>query len=311
MQIVKRDKNEKDFVCNLNQIFDIDRRIMILFRICILFLFNFSVVKLHEIPDQRIFCQYEESLSINSFNICYANQIENRTILVWFTIEKSLNQTFDSYRFTRRNEKSIEYLTNFTSLIDRNNSLRMINFDAGQYEICIDFQSISPAFIYQPRNGCLRISFGQSTFESFHQSSTALFITLASGIVLFFLLGLIVQWAKGKRERQNKHSLKRERKRSSIISVRQQHDRMISNFFHRHFDQPHTTNLHQWARNRAFRHRISTQEGSFHQPNLIRRWSRTFFPSKTSIATISLQNLAVTNKDQQSTSFRKVSFDLV
>jgi len=225
-------------------------------RICILILFCCSFIDLNSTV-----CQ------LNAFNMCYSNNIENRSIFVWFTIEKSLNQTFDFYRFVQREDNSIQHLTNFTSLIDRNNSLRMLNIDTGEYEICIEFQSISLMFIYQPRDGCLRISIGKSTFESFHQNSISLLVTLASVIVLFFLLGLIVQWVKGKRQRQDQYSLDRKHERSSSfmsnLSLRQQRERVLGHFFHRCFDQSKTTHLHQWARHRPSIDLVSSRKVSF------------------------------------------------
>ena len=208
-------------------------------------------------------------------------------------------------------------------MIDFNNSLRLFNFDSGQYEVCIEFQSALSAFIYQPRDGCIVISIGKSTSESFSHSSTPLLIALASGIILFFILGLVVQWTQAKRRKKaedddEEHHRSRSSSVLSTLTLKQQRDRLIGNFFHRYIDQPRSSRLRQWARNRAFRHCISTQEQEFERPRTLKRLSQ-FFSSATdqlsqsrsqeTIPTIS--NLTTNDiKDRLSVPSRNVSFHL-
>lgn len=216
-----------------------------------------------------------QTISANNFTVCYLNDIENHSILVWFTIGKIVNDTFDSYRFILRSIDDhkissnimIKILTDFTKLIDFYNSLRIFYLDSGQYEICIEFQSNFTKFIYQPRDGCIAIEIGHLIHRSFHQSSIPLLIALTSGIVLFFILGLVVQWFKTKHQNNSNNNNKLRQSHSSHVfstaALKQQSDRIIRNLFSRHIDQPRSSRIHQWARNRAFRHRISTQEHEF------------------------------------------------
>ena len=231
-----------------------------------------------------------EIKSIDHFKLCYLNNRQDQFTLVWFVIESSLNATFDFYRFVLRSDDesssarpTTEILTNFTGLIDFNNSLRMLNLDTGEYEVCIEFKSDSPAFVYQPRDGCIIIEVGTSR-HSFKQSLTPLLIALASGIVIFFILGLVVQWGKNKRQKRLQDEMNEPRRRSSSVfsatALKQQRDRLIQNFVQRYIDEPRSSRMHQWALNRAFRHRIDTPEQElFERPNFFRKWSRNLLLS--------------------------------
>jgi hypothetical protein len=257
--------------------------------------------------------------SINYLNLCYSKNIENQYILVSFTIGRSLNDTFDFYRFILRlidqstsSHPMIETLTNFTKLIDLNNSLRMFNLDTGEYEVCIEFKSDSPQFIYQPRDGCISIIIGRLSHHSFEQSSTSLLIALASGIVIFFILGLVVQSVKKRRQERLKNN------ESKIESLEEQRKDWIKKFIRRYFDQPRASRMHQWARNLAFRHRISTKEYEFERPNLLRDRSKSFFSSisrhrranSEPYLTANIIRMISTTNELPSISSRKVSFRL-
>ncbi len=227
------------------------------------------------------------TISINNLHVCYINNNRDHSILVWFRINKILFNLFHFYRFILRSidEASlstinIHMLTNFTELIDLNNSLRIFNLDSGQYEICLDFQSNVTKYIYSPRNGCISIRLGEFLHRSFRQSSTQLFIALVTGIILFLILGLVVQWIKTTKiqkqlsnENKTKSSEENPEQRSrsssilSTVPLRKQRDRIARKLFRRHIDQPDPSRLRQWARNRAFRHRISTQEQEIEQWN--------------------------------------------
>lgn len=236
-----------------------------------------TIVQIHPTDNRKESCVENpfQRISANNFTVCYLNDIESQSIVVWFINGKIVNETFDYYRFVLRSIDNsissniiIKSLTNFTKLIDFKNSLRMFNLESSQYEVCIEFQSNFSRFVYQPRDGCISIPIGELSHQSFKQCSTALPIALASGIVLFFILGLIVQWAKKKRQNNNNGDDNNEtRLRSSsilsTISLRQQSDRVIRNLFHRYIDQPRSSRLRQWARSRAFRHRILTQDHEF------------------------------------------------
>lgn len=225
------------------------------------------------------------SVSSNHLLVCHINNNRDRSILIWFKIDRTLFELFHFYRFILRSiddithlTNQIQLLTNFTELIDLNNSLRVYNLNSGKYEICLDFQANSTAYVYSPRNGCISIHIGEFLHRSFKQSSTQLFIALISGIILFLLLGVIVQWVKSRQIEapsppENKKKSAQERSRSSSIlsTVSLTKQRL----FRRHFDRPDPSQMRQWARNRAFRHRISTPD------NEQSRWSR---PSTTAAA---------------------------
>ena len=231
-----------------------------------------------------------QTYSINHLTLCYSNHLEERLTFVWFSVGESLNDTFDLYRFTFRvqethlsSRSTIKLLTNFTQLIDANNSLRMFNLDTGDYEVCIEFHSETPLFIYQPRDGCIAIAVGRSTSKTFAHDSTPLLIALASGIVIFFVLGLVVQWGKDRRRKRVPIERSEPRSLSSRIlstrSLKQQRDRLIKNLFQQHLDEPQSSQIRQWARDQAFRHRISTHELDFDRSNFIRKWNKQLFPS--------------------------------
>jgi len=302
-----------------------------------------SVVHIGRTDNNKEICVENQfqSVSTHYLKVCYFNDIQDRSILVWFTIEKSLNDTFDFYRFILRSMDNplsttviIETLTNFTKLIDFNNSLRMFNLDSGYYEVCIEFQTNSSPFIYQLRDGCISIEVGKSSHESFTQSPTPLMIALASSIAGFFILGLVVQWGKGKRQKKLQDDVKKPQSPSSTIissiSLKEKHDRLIRNFFHRHLDQPRPSRMRQWARNRAFRHRISVQEQEFEIPKSLQKWNQYFSTSThessqpqfqieiisddeipSGIPNLTTNNIyTISEKEHDQISSRKVSFHL-
>jgi hypothetical protein len=295
-----------------------------------------AIVQTRRVDNRKEICieNQFQTLSMNHLKVCYLNDIEHHSILVWFTIGKSLNDTFDFYRFILRSIDDllssniiIETLTNFTKLVDFNNSLRIFNLDSGQYEVCIEFQSNFSAFIYQPRDGCISIQIGKFYHGSFKQCSIPLLITLASCIVLFFILGLVVQWAKVKHQKKQNDDDNNSKVRSrtlSTLSLKQQRDRLVRNFFHRHIDQPRPSRIRQWARNRAFRHRISPQEHEFEKPKSLQKWTKHLFTSiDQSLQTISHNKLpslepnlptdniyTISEKEHYQIPFRKISFHL-
>jgi hypothetical protein len=188
-------------------------------------------------------------------------------------------------------------LTNFTELIDLNNSLRILNLDSGQYEICIDFQTNSTSYVYSPRYGCIPIRIGELLHGSFKQSSTQLLIALATGIILFLILCHIVQSIKNKEQFSGDHEeTPEQRSRSSSIfsttSLKKQRDRIVRKLFRPQMDQSNSSRMQQWARNRAFRHRISTQEQE------IEHWNQEMMTSTNNIYTIPIPR-----------SSRKISFE--
>ncbi|CAF1049002.1 unnamed protein product [Rotaria sp. Silwood1] len=233
---------------------------------------------------------YNQTSSTNPLQVYYSNDIQNQSIIVWFTIERSLNNMFDSFRFILRSIDSfslsniiIRTLTNFTKLVDFNNSLRIFNLETGQYEVCIEFQMDSTRFIYEPRDGCIPMRIGKSSFELLTPSPAPLLITLACSIVIFFILGLVVQWAKEKRRRKRQDSQSTRSRSSSFlssISLKQQRDRLIKNLFHRHIEQPEVSDMRQWARDLTCRHRISEQEQNVKRRKPFLQWHKHFFPVK-------------------------------
>jgi hypothetical protein len=187
----------------------------------------------------------------------------------------------------------------------------MFHLETGHYEVCIEFQSESPSFIYQPRDGCISIPVGISPHKLFKQSSRALLIALASAIVLFFILGLVVQWAKEKRRKElqeNENQLPSPSSRKpSVISLKQQQDDLINKIFQQNIDQTRSSRMQQWAHNRAHRHSIAIEEQDFERPILLRKWGKNSListdPSSNMIHTIS-------GKEHQQISPRKNSFHL-
>jgi hypothetical protein len=173
-------------------------------------------------------------------------------------------------------------LTNFTELIDLNNSLHLLNLDSGQYEICIDFQSNSSSYIYSPRYGCIPIRIGKLLHGSFKQSSTQLLIALATGIILFLIICHVVQSLKTKQlsnDNEKEEEVHEQRFRSSnILSTTSLKKQCVRKLFRRHMDQPSSSHMQQWARNRAFRHRISTQEREIEQ------WNKQILTSQTNLS---------------------------
>ncbi|CAF0890165.1 unnamed protein product [Adineta steineri] len=302
------------------------------------------LIKCHTVQSRKLKGDKEHCTTNRSnthFQVCHLHEIPNYSDLIWFTIESSLQDTFDSFRFILRpiediliSDVNIEILTNFTQLIDFNNSLRIYNLDKGLYEVCVEFQSnITTTFIYKPRDGCISLRVGSSLHESFKQSSTPLLIALASGIVLFFILGLVVQRVKAKRAKQDQNDTTQRSRSSTIlstISLKQQRDRLVRNLFHHHFEQPRVSRMRQWARSRAFRHRISIQEQEPERPTFLRRWSKNLLTSidqlsqpRSRTETMSHERIAssdpclttdhiytISNNEQHQMPPRKISFHL-
>lgn len=270
-----------------------------------------------------------QTYAINHLKLCYSNYLEDRLTFVWFSVGESLNDTFDLYRFTFRVQESqhssrstIKLLTNLTELIDATNTLRMYNLDSGDYEVCIEFHSKAPLFIYQPRDGCIVITVGGSTSKTFAHDSTPLLIALASGIVIFFVLGLVAQWAKDRRRKRMPIEKHQPRPLSSRIlskkALKQQRDRLVKNVFQKHLDEPQSSQIRQWARDQAFRHRISTHELDFDRSNFIQKWNRQLVASIESSRRVASSE-AIVSSDRPPTiseeicpprTSNKVTFDL-
>lgn len=196
-----------------------------------------------------------QSISTSNLRICYRNNKHDQSLTISFTIDQRLYEIFHFYRFILRSidDRSlatinIYKLTNFTELNDYNNSLTIFNLNSGQYEICIDFQMNSTAYIYSPRYSCIPIQLGEFLHGTFKQSSTELLIALTFGIIIFLIFCYII------------HS----KNAQEFSSMQPQRDGLIRKIFRRHIDQTTDSQMKQWARNRAFRHRISsTQEQNF------------------------------------------------
>ncbi|CAF0940387.1 unnamed protein product [Adineta ricciae] len=216
-----------------------------------------------------------ESQTNDHLLVCHINNNRDRSILIWFKIDPTLFNFFHFYRFILRtvdeislSTNHIHLLTNFTELVDQNNSLRILNLNSGQYEICLDFQSNNTTYIYSPRNACIAIRIGELLHRSFKQSSIQLFIALITGIILFLLLGLVVQHVKSKQiERTDSEQIVTDNKKKQSPQERSRSSSILSSvistkqrLFRRYIDQPDPSQIRQWARNRAFRHRISTQD---------------------------------------------------
>ena len=251
------------------------------------------------------------TFSNNHFRLCYTNHNRDQSIRVWFQMEKSLHRIFHFYRFILRSideyslsTTNIYMLTNFTELIDLNNTLKIFQLHLGYYEICIDFQSNLTSYIYSPRYACLPIRIGEYLHGSFKQSSTQLLIALATGIILFLILCHVVQsWKNRDGISHETDELPQERSRSlsilSTSSLKKQRDRLVRKIFRQHLDQINRSQMQQWARNRAFRHRISTSEQEIQQINSMRSWKREMSDSSNDIYTIPM------NKKTS----RKISFE--
>jgi hypothetical protein len=265
---------------------------IVYFLIHLLLLIQCEIVQTETIKNSEKTCGENrlQTVSDDHLQVCYLNDmLRNNSILVWFTIGRSLKDLFDLYRFVLQpTEGSLstsntpEILTNFTQLIDLNNSLRMYKLDSGEYEVCIEFQSNSTPFIFRLRDGCISIQIGESSDKSFNPSPTPLLVALAIAIVLFFILGLVVQWIKGKRQKKYQDENKTRERSATVLStgaLKEQRDRVIRKLFHRHIDEPRPSRMRQWARNRAFRHRISTPEQEFERPRLLTRLNRRLFSS--------------------------------
>ncbi|CAF3200130.1 unnamed protein product [Rotaria socialis] len=221
---------------------------------------------------ETCFGSHGRTNSTHHLQICYFYDLRSPLTLIWFTIEKRLSDIFDAYRFILRttdgvvqSNEIIQILTNFTELIDYNNSLRIFNLNSGVYEVCIELYMNSTRFIYQPRDGCAPIRTGKLSPEPLKANSMPLLVALASGIVMFFILGLVVQWVQARYRRQHQHDDKPRARSSSGLSttsLKQKRDRLLS-LFHRRIDKPNASWMRQWARAVAFRHRISTQQKLF------------------------------------------------
>ncbi|CAF0849704.1 unnamed protein product [Didymodactylos carnosus] len=217
---------------------------------------------------------YVLSASANNLQFCSEIIQEKPSIVsVWFTIGFNLTQHFGYFCFTlvtisvaSGNKETMESnfhrvnITDYTELTDTNNSLTIKELNPGQHEICVQFLDRVTMFIYVPRDGCLRIQVGIIP-PSFKQDSTSQFIILTGTIVLFFIMGLLVQNHKSRRDRKQ-HELEfddetdtrtRSYTNASTLSKR---TNFLKNLFHKHIDQPELTKVQLWAKSR-YRHRLS------------------------------------------------------
>lgn len=238
------------------------------------------IIHKHRSKENEEICikNHFRSISTNYLRVCYKHNTQDHSIVISFTIDKYVSNLFHFYRFILRSIDEISLstmniytLTNFTQLIDLNNSLRILNLDSGQYEICIDFQTNLTSYIYSPRYACVPIRIGELLHGSFKQSSTQLLIALTTGIIVFLILCHIVQSLKNKKLSHDHEECPEQRSRSSsillTISLKKHREQIIRTIFRRHMDQTKSSRMQQWARNRAFRHRISTQEQEIEQWN--------------------------------------------
>lgn len=213
------------------------------------------------------------TITPNYLRLCYINNHRDHSILVWFTIDETLLNIFHAYRFVLRSidelslaTTNIHNLTNFTKLIDLNNSLHVLNLDLGQYEICVDFQSTSTSYIYSPRTGCITIRNGDLINRSFKQS-TQLFIALITVILCFLIIGIIIEWMKEKpNESANDEKVKAYEHRTkttkifSTSSLKRQQNQITKKLFRHRNDQSNISSVRQWILDRALHHRVSIQE---------------------------------------------------
>ena len=181
-----------------------------------------------------------------------SNDINDRSVFVWFNLTSALNSTFDQFRFVllSRDQASVhgEYLQNITEFerIDLENRVRLKNLDAGIYEICVEFRQNHSEFIYEPRDGCVIIQIGEVSHRTFDRSSVPILVILAAAIVIFFVLGLTIPALKKKRDQR--------RTRDPVRTLFQRHVE----------DEGRSTSLRQWARVRVLRHMHSLDRETFY-----------------------------------------------
>lgn len=249
---------------------------MILFKVVIINLIILTshlseslVVPRPRARDNQAICLNQRSDPQSHVHLCYVSNVHLRSMVIWFITPSLFFETFRFYRFILRSIDEVSLvttrryiLTNYTELIDRNNSLRLYNLQAGQYELCLEFQSNETWFPYQTSDHCLDFRLGHLSHHSFRQSSTELLLTLTTSIALFLVLGLFVQCRKSQRTLPQGPLTPRGRASSllSTVSLKKQRERIVRKLFRRHMDQSEDSHIRRWARNRAFRHRISTQE---------------------------------------------------
>ncbi|CAF0754503.1 unnamed protein product [Adineta ricciae] len=232
----------------------------------------------------------EDCLTDNLY-VSYAYDSSNHSYVIWFTVESCWHRTPNFFRFILRAIDILSHATvnskpiaNFTEITDRNNSIRILNLQSGIYEICIEFELYKTKWIYQPRNACVVIQSRDLLHESYRQDPTSLMIALASGVVLFFILGLVVQRAKVKRKRRDDNQDDNPRARSSSVlsmtSIKQHRDRLVRNLFRRHIEQPRMSAIRQWAHDRAFRYRVSTRDHRAQKPRRLQQWKNNLIRSR-------------------------------
>ncbi|CAF2077685.1 unnamed protein product [Rotaria magnacalcarata] len=242
----------------------------ILIRSHFLLLSTCLIIHEHRVKDSEETCldNYFRSITTNYLRPCYTYNYRDRSIFVWFTIEQSLFQIFHGYRFVLRSIDeislstiSVHILTNFTQLIDTNNTLHILNLDPGLYEVCIDFQSYSTFYIYSPRNGCVFIRRNELLNSSFKQNSTRLVMASIIGIVLFLIVTICFQLIK--LYRREKDDSEHRIKRSMMLSSKKQRNHLLRKLFRRHInDQPDSSRLRQWIPNRVVRNCFSIKKPS-------------------------------------------------
>ena len=144
----------------------------------------------------------------------------------------------------------VQILTNFTELINYNNSIRVSNLDFGQYEICLEFQMNFKMFIYQPRDGCIPIRVGELSYQAVKANPVPVLFELACSIPLFFIFGLIIHWNEAKCKRKRQNDDKPRSRSASILSVMSWGDQRarMRNLFYHYIDQPQVSHIRQWAR---------------------------------------------------------------
>lgn len=241
----------------------------ILFSVFLFFLISASrIVHVQCVRDGEQVCAKNQSALVNETNLklCYVNNVRDRYIDVWFTIGEYFNSTFSEYRFVILSSESallhneyVEHESNFSTLADFNETLRIKQLETGQYKVCVDFRTESSEFIYEPRDACVLIRIGEISHRAFDKSAIAISVTLVVAIVIFFTLGLLVPSVKKRRDAR-RAAEERLPVGSGSTNTLDRRSRVAKRLFSRHVEEGSRSRLHQWARTRASRHMIAPDD---------------------------------------------------
>lgn len=228
-------------------------------------IFGFVVLFLTCCQNHGQICVQDQLHDINGdiLNVCAEHYVEDRSVLVRFTLNNDLNSTFNQFRFVLRlRDNAIshgQYLKNITNFerFDQENSVRLKNLDAGIYEICVEFRQNRSNFIYEPRDGCVTIQIGHVNDRAFDESSVPILIILGISILIFFVLGLTIPPLKKRRDQR----------RNTLPGTPPHRTReFVRSLFKQHFeDQGQSTSLRHWMRVRIFRHLHSLDHEDFNR----------------------------------------------